>query len=340
MTVTLISKEDLIKRGLIKVEGPPPTPAERHSPRPKSKKQAGLRPKPIMDGEKKAPLVDICCNLTAFKEEKISAVLKRAAEAGVTHIIVTGTTYNNSKRALRICETFDRTEGIVLRCTIGIHPCDVFSTLFKVDEETKEVRRTKLGETYEAALENLVKSDLGRRYCVAIGECGLDYNRSAEHAQYQRPVFANHLKLAHKVNLPVLLHCRDAHMDFMKILRAWMGVLKVVDQCHTDPSVKNLKELLAGGCYIGLTGIVTDERDGRFNPDVAAEIPEDRLMVETDAPYLFPRNTPNSMRSGCRNNEPCLLPYVVKKISHLTDRPEREIAHSSTEVAKGFFKLS
>jgi TatD DNase family protein len=96
--------------------------------------------------------------------------------------------------------------------------------------------------------------------------------------------------------------------------------------------------LLEAGVFIGLTGMICDERPGRFNIDIISEIPLDRLMVETDSPYLFPRNVPRPW--GKWNNEPCLTSYVVKKIVEVRgDCSEAEVAKKTTDVAKAFFGL-
>jgi TatD DNase family protein len=102
--------------------------------------------------------------------------------------------------------------------------------------------------------------------------------------------------------------------------------------------VEHVKELLQMGCYIGLTGMICDEREGRFNTDIIPHIPLDRLMVETDSPYLFPRNVPRPW--GKWSNEPCLVPYVVRKIVEVCgDCTEEQAAIGTTEVAKAFFGL-
>lgn len=108
--------------------------------------------------------------------------------------------------------------------------------------------------------------------------------------------------------------------------------------CHTDPSVKNLRELLAAGVFVGLTGIVADKREGRFNEEIVREIPLSRLMVETDAPFLMPRNVPREFWG--ERNEACLLPFVVKKIARIRGHcTEQEVAESTTKLAKEFFGL-
>jgi TatD DNase family protein len=310
------------------------------SDKPASTTEIPLPIRPIFDANGvMTPLIDIGANLTKkyFPAEEIPSILRRASEAGLTHIIITGTSYSTSDYALQLCERFDGTEGITLRCTIGIHPGSAHETLVKKDGTPGTYART-----FHTDLERLIVSRRGQKYCVAIGECGLDYHGasfSKDVALHQRQVFRKQLALAEKHQLPVFMHSRDSHKDFMEILRLYLATVKGVVHCHTDPSVDHLKELLNYGLYIGLTGIICDKRQGRFNTDIICEIPWDRLMVETDSPFLFPGNTGKSF--GKRNNEPCMTSFVVKKIAQVSgDCTESEVASRTTKVAKEFFGLS
>jgi TatD DNase family protein len=181
-------------------------------------------------------------------------------------------------------------------------------------------------------------SEKGKKYCVAVGECGLDYDRKFSLHQHQKQVFQKQLRLAKKLGKPVFLHNRNAHDDFFTILKPYLPDIKAVAHCHADPSVQHLKQLLDAGVYIGLTGIICDPREGRFNTEIIKYIPLDRLMVETDSPYLFPRNVPKPW--GERNCEPCLTSFVVKKIAEVRgDCNEETVARKTTQVAKAFFGL-
>jgi len=215
-----------------------------------------------------------------------------------------------------------------LRCTVGVHPHDATKTL-----------RDKFADSFIGDLEGLISSELGKKYCVAVGECGLDYDRKFSTHSDQKLVFEKQLLLAQNLGKPVFLHSRDAHTDFLSILKPFLSKgLKAVAHCHTDPSVANLQELLFAGLYIGLTGMISDEREGRFNTDVLKYVPLERLMVETDSPYLFPRNVPRPW--GKWENEPCLTSYVVRKIVEVCPLyTEEEVARKTTEVAKMFFGL-
>jgi TatD DNase family protein len=294
---------------------------------PKAALRIPIEPILSEDG-KAAPLIDIGANLTSknFSPDDIPSILQRASLSGLTHIILTGTSYKGSKEVLEMCAKHDGTENITLRCTVGIHPHDA--------------TRTATGPhsaTFDEDLETLILSEAGRKYCVAVGECGLDYDRKFSTHQDQKLVFQKQLALAQKLQKPVFLHCRDAHRDFLDILKPFLPFIKAVAHCYTNPSIDDLQELLQAGVYIGLTGMICDERPGRFNTDIIPHIPLDRLMVETDSPYLFPRNVPRPW--GKWQNEPCLTSFVVRKIAEVRDCGVEEVARKSTGVALAFFGL-
>ena len=285
---------------------------------------------PILSSNgKPVPLIDIGANLTSknFKDKDIPEILQRASNSGITHIILTGTSYKGSQEVLDMCTKYDGTHNVTLRCTIGIHPHDATRTMLG-----------KFSSTFDADLESLIRSERGQKYCVAVGECGLDYDRKFSTHQHQKLVFQKQLSLAQRLHKPVFLHSRDAHTDFLSILKPFLPHIQAVAHCHTDPSLTNLRELLDAGVYIGLTGMICDERPGRFNTEIIPHIPLERIMVETDSPYLFPRNVPRPW--GKWQNEPCLTSWVVRKIVEVRgDVTEEEVARKTTEVAMGFFRL-
>jgi len=283
----------------------------------------------ICDDRSPAPLIDIGANLTSknFRRENIPDILHRASQAGVTHIILTGTSYKGSEEVLEMCEEFDGSHSVTLRCTVGIHPHDATRTL-----------QGPHAKSFDKELEKLILSELGIKYCVAVGECGLDYDRKFSTHEDQKIVFQKQLTLASRIHKPIFLHSREAHTDFIEILKPFLASVKAVAHCHTDPSVDHLRELLEAGLYIGLTGMICDERPGRFNAEIIPEIPLERLMVETDSPYLFPRNVPRPW--GNWQNEPCLTSFVVRKIVDCRkDCTREDVAKKTTEVARAFFQL-
>ena len=181
--------------------------------------------------------------------------------------------------------------------------------------------------------------------------------------EIQIRAFDEQMQLAQELQLPAFLHCRDAFDDFVEILSRYPDVKKCVHWCvassllqgrhadidrgrwrtallahsHTDPEPAHLDALLAlPGCSIGITGWVADDRRGRELAELVPRIPLDRLMIETDAPYLTPRNTPRPLP---RRNEPALLPWVLKKVAECYGVREEEIARAPTANAKKFFGL-
>jgi TatD DNase family protein len=301
---------------------------------PMSKFPKAQRPLPIIPitssspGET-IPLIDIGANLSGkyFRPNHVPNLLQRASGAGISHIILTGTSYSESVEVLETCATYDGSNSITLRCTVGIHPHKATSIMTGAERDT-----------FDADLENLIVSEKGKKYCVAVGECGLDYDRKFSLHEHQQQVFEKQLQLAKKLGKPVFLHNRDAHDDFLTILKPYLADIKAVAHCHTDPSVEHLKQLLDAGVYIGLTGMICDEREGRFNTEIIKHIPLERMMVETDSPFLFPRNVPKPW--GKHNNEPCLTRFVVQKIVEVRgDCDEEIVARTTTEVAKAFFGL-
>ena len=160
---------------------------------------------------------------------------------------------------------------------------------------------------------------------IAIGECGLDYNRDFSPRDIQRNIFSRQLKLAEQLDLPVYLHERDASEDMLSILQSHKvrGVL----HCFTGDE-DALKHYLALGLYIGITGWVCDERRGEALQQLIPSIPLERLLIETDAPFLIPRTITPKPKS--RRNEPCYLPYVCQTIADLKGLEFATVAKQTT----------
>ena len=231
-------------------------------------------------------LIDIGANLGhgSFDEDR-SAVLKRAAAAGITRLIVTGTSVTESAKALEIAQV-----EATCYATAGIHP-----------HHASEFDSRSL-----PALRQLAESPR----VVAIGECGLDYFRNFSPRAKQLMAFAAQLDLASECRMPVFLHQRDAHDDFIGMLAERRGALTGgVAHCFTG-NREQLAECLELGLYIGITGWVCDTRRGAELREAVPEIPIDRLLLETDAPYLLPHNIDPKPRS--RRNEPSFLVYVLE----------------------------
>jgi len=263
------------------------------------------------------PLTDIGANLAhdGFDHDR-SAVLERARDAGVATIVITGSSADSSRKALALAQE-PSTGAPRLYCTAGLHPHHA----------------SEWDARHAALLRELARHPR----CVALGECGLDYFRNySPHADQQR-AFAAQLELAVELKKPVFLHQRDAHADFLPVLREFRPHLAdAVVHCFTDGAAA-LDDYLALGCFIGITGWVCDERRGGALRELAARIPDDRLLVETDAPYLLPRTA--APRPAHRRNEPMYLPWVVRALAEARGQDVATVAASTSANAARFFRL-
>lgn len=260
-------------------------------------------------------LIDIGVNLTNSSLcKQLDDVIANAMDAGVIHQVITGTCLDSSRQALQIA----RTKPGYFSTTAGCHPHDA-----------KDFRETDLESLLELAEDPLV---------VAIGECGLDFNRNYSPQDIQQQVFESQVEIACKVQLPLFMHQRDAHQRFTEILKAYQGQFSSgVIHCFTGDK-QQLKDCLDLGLYIGITGWLCDERRGQELQEAVKYLPSDRVMVETDAPYLMPRNI--KPRPKSRTNVPANLPWVVNKLAQLVNRSPEDVARETTQNAKEFFGLN
>ncbi len=259
-------------------------------------------------------LVDIGANLTHDSfDDDLPEVIHRAADAGVTRIVVTGTDAESSQAALALA----RTRPGKLYATAGTHP-----------HHASDYSPTVRAILAELAADNAV---------VAVGECGLDYFRNFSSHEDQRNAFESQLELAVESELPVFLHQRDAHAEFAEILKPRIGEISAgVAHCFTGDR-DALQECLSMDLYIGITGWICDERRGGTLKEIVADIPLDRLMIETDAPYLLPRTL--NPKTKTRRNEPAHLPEVLKVVAEAMQESETTIAKATTANAERFFGL-
>ena len=191
---------------------------------------------------------------------------------------------------------------------------------------------------YDAATRAALYELLQHPQVVAVGECGLDYYRNFSPPQAQRAAFISQLELSVATGKPVFLHQRDSHADFMSILGDFRGRLRAgVAHCFTGDRAQ-LEDYLQLGLCIGITGWACDERRGAHLRDVIPAIPSARLMVETDAPYLLPRDLAPRPRS--RRNEPMHLAHITRIIADIRGEPFESLAASTTRTAIGFFGLT
>ena len=257
-------------------------------------------------------LIDVGANLAhdSFDADR-EAVMHRAAAAGVVQMIVTGSSEDATRKAIDL----SRAHPGVLFATAGVHPHHA------ADLTTETL----------PSLRDLARAPEVR----AVGECGLDYFRDFSPRDLQRRAFAWQLDLAKELGKPVFLHQRDAHDDFHAILREH-GVTRGVAHCFTAGEAER-DVYLAMGLHIGITGWINDERRGHHLREVVKGIPADRLMIETDAPYLLPRDIKPAPKS--RRNEPAFLPYVVRAIAQARGEAAEVVASASTATARRFFAL-
>jgi TatD DNase family protein len=259
-------------------------------------------------------LVDIGANLAheSFAAD-LDAVLDRADNVGVRQIVVTGSDEASAQAARAMaCERSGQ-----LYSTAGLHPHHASD----FSDDMLAVFR---------ALANTPQ-------CVAIGETGLDFFRDISPRADQARAFEAHLALASELNMPLFLHQRDAHDRFLPMLRDWRHRLgAVVVHCFTDRR-EALFDYLDLDCHIGITGWVCDERRGQDLFASVPSVPADRLMIETDAPYLMPRTI--RPRPKTRRNEPAHLPYVLETVARARRQSPQTVAQQTTANARTFFGL-
>ena len=259
-------------------------------------------------------LVDIGANLghESFDRDR-PQVLARACEAGVAQIVVTGASEAESAAALDVA----RTGPGVLFSTAGVHP--------------HHAREWRAGSA--AALERLAAAP----EVVAVGETGLDFNRDFSPRTDQERAFEAHLDLAAGLGMPVFLHERDAHERFLAIVSRWRARLpRAVIHCFTGDGAA-LDAYLDLDLYVGVTGWICDERRGLPLRGLVSRIPLDRLMIETDAPYLLPRDL--APKPKTRRNEPMYLPHVLRSVAAAAGHEPEALAHSTAQTARRFFGL-
>ena len=259
-------------------------------------------------------LIDIGINLMhkSYNEDR-DQVVSRAAEAGVSPLIITG---SSERSSIEAAEYASQKPGR-LYSTAGVHPHDARHCT----PETMSTLR-KLAE---------------KPSVVAIGECGLDYNRDFSPRPDQDRWFEAQVELACELKRPLFLHERDAHARFVEILNRHADRLpKAVVHCFTG-SGQELDTYLSLGYYIGITGWICDERRGVHLRELVKRIPLDRLMLETDGPFLTPRDMRPQPKHG--RNEPAFLPHILGAVAKSMGKPVDEVAARVTKTSKTFFGI-
>ena len=257
---------------------------------------------------------DICFNFThsSFRQDE-EVILERAIETGIDRMIVTGSSIDESREGIALAEKYPEH----LWATAGVHPhlaseWDSQSTLSIIEMSKHEK-------------------------VVAIGECGLDFNRDFSPREKQRYAFEAQLELAAELALPAFMHEREAHDDFIHILEGYRNDLPAaVIHCFTGEK-SQLESYLALDLYVGITGWICDERRGHHLHEIVQMIPAERIMIETDSPYLLPRDL--SPKPKDRRNEPAFLPHTCKTIAQHRNTDAPSLARKSSANATTFFSL-
>src|SRR5437773_3272378 len=260
-----------------------------------------------------AALIDIGVNLAhdSYDGDR-DAVIARAHAAGVVQMLITGSTLASTHSALALA----RAHPLRLFATAGVHP-----------HHALELTAQRAAELEELARQPEV---------VAVGECGLDYFRDLSARDAQPQALHRQLELAAAVGKPVFLHQRDAHGDFAAILREHGAPRRGVAHCFTG-SGEALTCYLQLALAIGITGWICDERRGAHLAALMPQIPAERLLLETDAPYLLPRDL--KPRPASRRNEPAYLRQVAAAVAHARGESLEALARSSSAAARALFGL-
>lgn len=272
-------------------------------------------------------LIDSHCHLNfeAFREDR-DLVLENSLKNGVG-VINIGSQFETSREAIKLAEKY---EGEVF-AVVGLHPIHIGKRIRdKIEEKLQEEVDEKSDEEIFNKIKNLKSEKI-----VAIGETGLDYfhlsqNNQEKTKKEQAKFFREHIKLAKENNLPLVLHCREAYHDLMKILKE-EKVSRAVVHCFSG-RVEEAGQILDLGLYIGFTGIITF-KNAKELQDAARKIPLERILVETDAPYLAPE--------PCRGkrNLPIYVQFVAKKIAELKGLPWQEVFQKTLENTIKLFNL-
>lgn len=259
-------------------------------------------------------MIDIGANLThdSFDRDR-DAVLQRARAAGVTKMIITGASREHSPMALELAQAHPGE----LFATAGVHPHHASEYTAECDAEMRALH------THPEV--------------VAVGECGLDYFRDFSPRPMQRKAFEMQLQIAVDTGKPLFLHQRDAHADFMAMMKNFEGRIgPAVVHCFTG-SREELFDYLDREWHIGITGWLCDERRGAHLRELVKSIPRNRLMIETDAPYLLPRTLQPMPKD--RRNEPAFLAHIAEELARDRGETLEDVMQATTDTARAFFRL-
>ena len=250
-------------------------------------------------------MIDSHCHLTDPRlQSQLAGVLARAASAGIERMITIGTSIADDEAAIALCRTLPN-----VRCAIGVHP----------------------NYTHEADLKDLprlreLQSDPA---VVALGEMGLDYFHKYAPRERQRQFFEAQIQLAQELNRPIVVHSREATDDTLAVMHNFSGV-RAVFHCFTGTR-DEARKILDAGYLLGFTGAITFKKNDALR-DAVALTPTDRMLVETDAPYL----TPEPKRSQ-KTNEPALVVHVAETVARVKRISVEEVDRATTSNVQAFF---
>lgn len=259
-------------------------------------------------------MFEIGVNLTSNQFDKDrEQVIERAKIAGILGMLITGTSVEESQQAYDLaCQYPD-----FCWSTAGVHPHQASG--------------------WNSSVELAIRTLAANKQVVAIGECGLDFNRNFSPEEQQEVAFTEQLSLAAQLQLPVFLHCRDAYPRFVELLEPWLSQLPgAVVHCFTG-NQRELEHYLSLGLSIGITGWVCDERRGAELRSLLPLIPAEYLLFETDSPYLLPRDMESKPKS--RRNEPCFLPHIIRQSALWRNEDPFWLAAETENNARRLFNL-
>ena len=260
-------------------------------------------------------IADIACNFTSDRFDKdLDQVIERAIANDITKFGLICSRLSDLDKLLEIYNRYSKE----MFFTIGVHPHHANEINEKYLEKLKEV--------------------ININNPHAIGETGLDFFRNLSTYEEQVFAFEEQIKIAIKTNKPLFLHQRDSHDDFIKILRKYSSdIKKAVVHCFTGTQ-EQLDDYLELDCYIGVTGWICDEKRNIELRKTIKNIPLERLMIETDCPYLIPKDLPNKPNNN--RNEPCNLNHIVSEIGMLMGIKEELLKTETYKNTINFFNLN
>lgn len=263
-------------------------------------------------------LIDIGVNLSNNRfADDLDQVIERALATNIKQLVLTGTSVQETQKVIEICDSLEQKYPNTLYATAGIHPHDA-----------DELNSEKL-----AILSTLADSDA----VVAIGETGLDFNRNFSTTANQIYAFEAQIELAEEKKMPLFMHERDAAAKQIEIITHYRdNFTRGVIHCFTGDK-KTLYRYLDLDLYIGITGWICDPKRGEELRKIVADIPLNRLMIETDAPYLIPKNIPKQPKN--RRNEPSFLSYVLDALKSQRTETIETLAKAIRDNSKFFFNI-